>query len=410
MRNIKLIIILAFLLMIGFYQTAYASETYQLDGEYRIYDLQDNPYQVDMPPLTYYPKIINYSNTNYLNMTMGNTSYQLNQTIQVNDIDSVLLGATLISGTKYGNLGSYTQTYIYLNSDADYYSLNFTLLQKRGGQGWVDVYAYVNNSWVKAESYTDVGTAFNLGTIKPESKVNGWKCVCHWELANRFTLLRPDDTYADGYKFNEFGFIVKDSQQQEEDTQSQIEENTRQTNGILGTIQNKIDGVVNKIQSVIDGITNLPDLIMDGLKDLLIPDDFTELITDNVDDLTESLGVLGFPLRFVNDCVNTITSNDGLQLEVSVPTIGSPWGTLFPGYYRQNILYFSSIKCFTNVGSNTHFSSLLSLFGLNYNSTIVSVVHAFTNLALFFVLLRFLVNKYNDIFDTDINKRHNITE
>ena len=169
MRNIKLIIILAFLLMIGFYQTAYASETYQLDGEYRIYDLQDNPYQVDMPPLTYYPKIINYSNTNYLNMTMGNTSYQLNQTIQVNDIDSVLLGATLISGTKYGNLGSYTQTYIYLNSDADYYSLNFTLLQKRGGQGWVDVYAYVNNSWVKAESYTDVGTAFNLGTIKPNS-------------------------------------------------------------------------------------------------------------------------------------------------------------------------------------------------------------------------------------------------
>ena len=383
MNNVKLIILLAFILMFGLYDNVYASETYQLDSDYRIYDLQDNPYQVDMPPLTYYPKIINYTNTNYLNMTMGNTSYQLNQTIQVSDIDSVLLGATLISGTKYGNLGSYTQIYSYLNTESDYYTFNFTLLQKRGGTGWIDIYAYVNSDWVKVEQYSSVGTSFNLGTIKPESKVNGWKAVCHWELTNRFTLLRPDDTYADGYKFNEFSFIVKDSQQQEEDVQSQIEENTRQTNGILGTIQNKIDAVTNKVQSIVDGISNLPSAIMDGLKDLLIPDDFTELITDNVDDLTSSLGVLGFPLRFVNDAVDTINDNDSVELEVSVPSFGSPWGTLFPGYHRSNILYFSNTRCFTYVSSNSQFSNILNMFGLNYNSTIISCVHSFTNFALF---------------------------
>lgn len=404
MSNIKLILLLAFLFMIGNVSKSYGAEVYQCNTDYTIYIPTTDDYQTaTMPPITFYPDII-YNHRVNTNFTCGNATYQFGQDIATTyeNIETNIYETKISGGNNAGQIVGYTQEFKFISDSADTWESTFSFDSKRGCTGTVTLYGYINNSWVQVES-TNFTTYINYDKIIPDSKINGWKYVVHCTFNSNFTFLRYDNMYEDGYLLNTFRWTIKSSQQQAEDVQNQIEENTRQANGILGTIQNKIDGVVNKIQSVIDGITNLPNLIMDGLKDLLIPDDFTDTLTDNVDDLTDSLGVLGFPLRFVNNCVTTITNNDSMQLEVSVPTIGSPWGTLFPGYHRQNILYFASIKCFTNVGGNTHFSSLLTLFGLNYNSTIVNVVHAFTNLALFFALLRFLISKYNDIFDTDID-------
>lgn len=397
LKKSKFIILSVFLIIIVSRET-FASEQYKIEGDYRIYDLQDNPYQVDMPPLNFFPNIIGYSNTNYLNLTMGNTTYQLNQTIKCNDFNDVYFGATLISGTKYGNLGSYTQTFSYLNTDSDYYSFYFALQQIKGGQGWVDLYANIDGSWVKAETYSNVGTSFTIDTVLPENKINGWRCVCHWELTNRFTLLRPDDTYADGYKFNQFSMIVKDSQQQADDVQDKIEENTRQTNGLLGTIKIGIDNVIT-------GITGIPQAIADKLEELFVPTDIYYTLESGAEDIIDSLGVLGYPLDFYVKTMQICRDVDTQSMPVEIPAIYYNGHTIFPRYYRSDIFYFRDMPVFTNVQKTTWMRQLLGTVGIDMDTvTIGQFVKKIMNIVLFFGLVRFFAFIFDCIFGTDVEE------
>lgn len=389
--------------MCGLYP-AYGDETYTLDSTYYFYDSSSNTYSFDMPVERIYPHT-NYGNPVVSNVTLGATQYQLTQSVEESDTldNSTVLGSTVITGTRQGWMSGYKQTFKYLNPDYDKYQLHFNINQRRGGITVAKIYYYSDNGWVLAYTDNVDSASYSTGDIGVEFDIRGWMVEVEYTFNSGFAFLRADDQYSDGYRLNDFAILIKDSQTQAEETQDKIEENTRNTNTILGTVKNAIDNVKIAIDNVVTGIANLPTTILNGLKDLFIPDDFTSLLTDNISDLTDSLGFLGFPLAFINDLVTTIIDSDSLVMAVSVPSIGSPWGTLFPGYTRSNILYWVNYSCFSNLGNSSMFSNLLSILGLNYNSSIVSVIHSFTNIALFLALLRLAVNKYNDIFGADLD-------
>ena len=364
--------------------------------------------QISMPEVNIYPTVSSSPVENTLVLT-DTTRYLLTEQLRYEEsLHNTYITPSVIQGTRDGYITAYAQRIIYTNTESDMYEAHLNIVESKGGSGVVTIYAQKNDEWVQV-AVDNFENTYSTGDLVPSSAITGWRFDVVYTLNNRFRFFNPN-YYVNGYKLNSIGFNIVSPTDEQQEALNDIKENTSRTNGLLGTIKtaidnikNVIDDVKNAIDDVISAIADLPDTILNGLKELFIPDDFTSLLTDNINDLTDSLGFLGFPLAFVNDLITTVVNADSLVLAVSVPTIGSPWGTLFPGYTRSNILYWVNYKCFNNLGSSTMFSNLLSILGLSYNSSIVSVIHSFTNIALFLALLHLAVNKYNDLFGTDID-------
>lgn len=402
-QSIKLILIIYILCLCGSYP-AKADETYNIEGDYVFYT-SNVRYESDMPPLRFYPKIVNYSNNVHQNISFsGGTTYQLEERVVCSSVNELYLGATILQGSANAGLDSYTQDYIYLNSDSDYYELHFNILQKRGGNGWVDIYAYTNGTWVKvsSENYTN---SYSSGDILPSSKIQGWKIVCHYNLNSRFYMLRTDDMYAGGYELNEFGINIKDSQQQEEDTQKSIEENTRNTNTILGTVKNAIDNVKNAIDDVITGITNLPRLILDGLKELFIPSDFYGDLETAMNDIVDALGIVGYPISLYTNTCYVVRDTTTTSLTVDVPAFYYKGHTIFPRYHRDNIFYFQNNLVFENVQKTAWMRHFFGMFNADIDTiTIGNLVKTLMSILMWFGILAFIIRIYNKAFGLDVNE------
>lgn len=402
-HSFKLILLIYILCLCGAYPVK-AEETYNIKGNYVFYT-SNVRYETDMPPLTYYPNILNYTNTVYQNITFqGDTTYQLQEKIVCNSLNELYLGATYLSGNRNAGLDNYTQEYVYLNTDADFYSLHFNLSQKRGGSGWVDIYGYYNSSWVKVISET-FSTTYSSGDIIPDSKIQGWKIVCHYDLSNRFYMVRTDDLYADGYLLNEFSFIIKDSQQQEEDTQKSIEENTRNTNTLLGTVKNAIDSVKNAVDNVVTGITNLPTTILNGLKALFIPTDFYGDLETALNDIVDALGIVGYPISLYTQTCYVVRDTTTTSLAVDVPAFYYKGLTIFPRYHRDNIFYFQNNLVFENVQKTTWMRNFFGMFNADIDTiTIGNLVKTLMSVFMWFGIIAFVIRIYNKAFGLDVDE------
>lgn len=381
-----------------------AEEVFQVNTDYNIFIPTSETYRTaSMPPNTFYPNMI-YSHTVHLNVTCGNAIYQFGQEISTEQdgIYTNVLETKLSGGNNAGQISSYTEEFVFMSDTSDTWESKFYFESKLACTGTITLYAYKNNTWVLIESqnYT---TYYNYDDIEPSSGINGWKYVVQCNLNRRFTFFRYDNLYADGYTLNQFTWSVRSSQQQAEDTQNKIEENTRQTNGILGTIKAVIDDIVDKIEDTIDAIAELPNTIMEGLKSLFIPTDFYGDLQSGLEDILDSLGVIGYPITYYIDTLAIIRDTSTESMAVEIPAFYWQDKVIFPRYYRSNIFYFKDVKVFQNVQKTAWLRNFFSSVGINIDTvTIGEMVKTFMGFALFFGLIGFVIRMYNSAFGTDM--------
>lgn len=393
--------------MCGVYP-AKADETFQSNSDYIVYNPYTDEYIVcNMPPNTFYPDII-YNHRVNTNFVCGNATYEFGQEISSkNDGIYTNIYETYIQGPSTGINGgriiSYTQEFKFLSNNADTWESKFYFESKRACSGDVTLYYYKNNTWVEVEKI-DFNTYINYDKIVPDMDINGWKYVVHCSFNNYLPFFRYDNYFADGYTLNQFSWITRSSQQQEEDTQKSIEENTRNTNTILGTVKNAIDNVKSAIDDVVTGITNLPNTILEGLKTLFIPDDFSNTLQNGLEDISDSLGVVGYPIQFINNTLNTIKNTSGESLTVHLPSFSYKGHVIFPSYYKSNIFYFGNNLVFSNVSLVSPFEQFFNFFGVNCSTiTISQLVKILMRFCTGIALIGAIVNYYNNIFGTNIN-------
>lgn len=60
----------------------------------------------------------------------------------------------------------------------------------------------------------------------------------------------------------------------------------------------KLGDITNKISSIGELIESIPDIILDGIYDLIVPSDMSSKFNGYIDDLLDSMGILGFPFEF----------------------------------------------------------------------------------------------------------------
>lgn len=403
-QSIKLIIIIFILCLCGSYPVK-ADETYQSTTDYVISVPSTSENKVcNMPPITFHPDII-YNHYVHTNFVCGNATYDFGEKISSeNDGIYTSIYETKISGgNNAGQIVGYTQEFKFLSTTPDTWESKFYFESKRACSGDVTLYYYKNNEWVQVEKL-NFNTYINYDKIVPDANISGWKYVVHCSLNSNFTFLRYDNMYSDGYTLNQFSWFVRSSQQQEEDTQKSIEENTRNTNTLLGTVKNAIDNVKNAIDNVVTGITNLPRLILDGLKELFIPEDFSSTLQDGLEDISDSLGVVGYPIQFINDTLNTIKNTSGESLTIHLPSFKYNGHVIFPSYYRANIFYFGNNLVFSNINLVTPFTQFFNLFGVDCSTvTISQLVKILMRFCTGIALIGAIVNYYNNIFGTNIN-------
>lgn len=395
-KKSKFIILACFFVLIVSRETM-ASESYQCNTDYTIYIPTTDDYQVcNMPPNTFYPDII-YTHRVNTNFTCGNATYQFGQDIstQVDGIYTNIYETKISGGNNAGQIVGYTQEFKFLSDKSDTWESKFYFESKRACSGTVTLYGYINNSWVEVESQS-FNTYISYDKIVPDSSINGWKYVVHCTLNSNFTFLRYDDMYADGYTLNQFSWIVRSSQQQQEDTQKSIEENTRNTNTLLGTIKNGIDNIIT-------GIANLPQTILNGIHSLFVPDDIQDDFEDIMETLHDDLGVLALPIDFIHAVCSAITDTTTTVFPVHTPAFKYDNKTIFPAYDRSNILYFGSLPVFGNVGASTWFDNLMSKVGINRSMTIMQCIQAFMKLIIFIGIIRYIYNIVYEYYHMDFD-------
>lgn len=395
-KKSKFIILVGLLCLIVSRET-FASEVYQCNTDYTIYTPTTDDYQTaTMPPITFYPDII-YTHHVNSNFTCGNATYKFGQDISTTHegIETNIYETKISGGNNAGQIVGYTQEFKFVSDSADTWESTFSFDSKRGCTGTVTLYGYINNSWVQAES-TNFTTYINYDKIIPDSKINGWKYVVHCTFNSNFTFLRYDNMYEDGYLLNTFRWTIKSSQQQAEDVQNQIEENTRQTNSLLGTIKNGIDNIIT-------GITNLPQTILNGIHSLFVPDDIQLEFEDIMDTLHDDLGVLALPIDFIHSVCSSITDTTTTVFPVHTPAFKYQNKTIFPAYNRDNIFYFGAMPVFSNVGSSSWFDNLMSKVGINRNMTIMQCIQAIMKLIIFIGIIRYIYNIVYEYYHMDFD-------
>ncbi|MEM0173924.1 MAG: hypothetical protein QXI16_05410 [Sulfolobaceae archaeon] len=404
-QSIKLIVIIFILCLCGTYPVR-ADEVYQVNSDYTIYVPNNEEYKVSsMPPNAFYPDII-YSHTVHSNITCGNATYQFGQEIssEYDGIYTNIYETKISGGNNAGQIVGYTEEFQFLSDTSDTWESKFYFESKKACSGTVTLYAYKNNTWVQIESKS-FNTYISYDDIVPDSNINGWKYVVHCTLNTNFTFLRYDNLYADGYTLNRFSWIVRSSQQQEEDTQKSIEENTRNTNTILGTVKNAIDNVKNAIDNVVTGIANLPTTILNGLKALFIPTDFYGDLETALNDIVDALGIVGYPISLYTDTCYVVRDTTTTNLSVDVPAFYYKGHTIFPRYHRDNIFYFQNNLVFENVQKTTWMRQFFGMFNADIDTiTIGNLVKTLMSVFMWFGILAFVIRIYNKAFGLDVNE------
>lgn len=386
-----------------------ADETFQSNSDYVIYIPYTDEYKVcNMPPNTFYPDLI-YNHRVNTNFVCGNATYELGQEISSkNDGIYTNLYETYISesstGRNGGRIVSYTQEFKFLSNNADTWESKFYFESKRACSGDVTLYYYKNNTWVQVEKI-NFNTYINYDKIVPDMNINGWKYVVHCSLNNPFEFLRYDNYYADGYSLNQFSWFVRNSQQQSEETQDKIEENTRNTNNLLGTVKNAIDNVKSAIDNVVTGIANLPDTILNGLKDLFIPTDFYGDLETAMNDIIDCLGIVGYPISLYTKTCYVVRDTTTTSLTVDVPAFYYRGQTIFPHYHRDNIFYFQNNLVFENVQKTTWMRQFFGMFNADIDTiTIGNLVKTLMSILMWFGIIAFIIRIYNKAFGLDVNE------
>lgn len=408
----KPIIITSIILCLSVASPARADDVYQSNTDYTIYIPDTGEYKIcDMPPNTIYP-YVGYSHQVNTNFICGNATYNVGQKItsKFDDIYTSIFATKISGGNKSGQIVDYTQEFKFNSSDADCWQSEFAFKSKLLCTGDVTLYYYKNNNWVRAEK-RNFNTNITWPKIVPDAAINGWKYVVHCTLNINFDFLSPDNTSEDGYTLNQFTWRVKSSQQQQDDIQKSIEENTRNTNNLLGIVKNAIDNVKNAIDNVknaiddvVTSIANLPNIIFNGLKDLFIPIDFTNTLQDGLNDISDSLGVLGYPIQLLSSTLNTIINTSGESLSFNLPSFNYQGHVIFPGYIRSNIFYFGNNLVFANVNLVKAFTQFFDIFGIDCATVTISqfvkiIMRFLTGLG----LISAIIHYYNNIFGTNID-------
>lgn len=399
---IKLIVIASIICLTGV-SSVKADEIYQSISDYTIYiPATDERKICGMPPNTFYP-YTDYNHQVNTTFTCGNATYNFGQTIS-SDFDKISTNISekrLSGGKNVGQIVEYTQEFKYISDVSDTWETAFNFNSKVLCQGDITLFYYKNNSWVQVEK-RNFNTYVTWGKAVPDSDVNGWKYVVHCKFNTNLVFLGAG--YHNGYPLNQFSWRVRSSSQQQDDIQKSIEENTRHTNTLLGTIKDAIDTVKDAIDNVVDGIVNLPDLILDGLKDLFIPSDFSSTLQDALADISDSLGVLGYPIQLLNDTLSTIINTFGESLTIHVPSFKYQGHVIFPGYFKSNIFYFGNNLVFANVDLVTPFTQFFDIFGIDCATvTIGDFVKTLMRFLAGIGLIFAIIHYYNNIFGTNID-------
>lgn len=392
---LKLIIII-FTLCLSGRSIANADEIYQSNTNFKVYIPGSDTFKIlSMPPNTFYP-YFGYSHQACTNFSCGNANYNVCQEIVSKNFELYTnISETKISGgSDIGQIVDYTQEFKFVSDKSDTWESAFAFSSKLLCKGDITLYFYKNNSWQEVEK-RNFNTYITWGKVVPDTSINGWKYVVHCKLNINFDFLNGN-TYEDGYTLNQFSWQIKSSTQQQDDIQKSIEENTRNTNTILGTVKDAIDNVVS-------GIVNLPVKILNGLKDLFIPSDFTNILQNALEDISDSLGVFGYPIQVLSDTLNTVINTSGESLTVHVPQFTFKDHVIFPGYYKANIFYFSNNLVFTNVNLVTPFTQFFDIFGIDCATvTIGQFVKILIRFLSSIALITSIIHYYNNIFDTNI--------
>lgn len=393
---LKLIIMIFTLCLCGT-SNAKADAIYQSSTDYKVYIPGADTYKIcSMPPNTFYPYFA-YSHNVYTNFVCGNATYNFGQEIVSKNAELYTnISETKISGgNNIGQIVDYTQEFKFVSDQADTWESEFAFSSKLLCKGDITLYFYKNNSWQQVEK-RNFNTYVTWGKVVPDANISGWKYVVHCKLNINFDFL-IGNTYEGGYTLNQFSWQIKSSKQQEGDIQKSIEENTRNTNSILGTVKDAIDNVVS-------GIVNLPGKILNGLKDLFIPADFTSTLKSGLENISDSLGVFGYPIQLISDTLNTVINTSGDSLTVHVPQFTYKEHVIFPGYYKSNIFYFGNNLVFTNVNLVTPFTQFFDIFGIDCSTiTIGGFIKIFMRFLTGIGLITAMVHYYNNIFGTDVD-------
>lgn len=393
-KHFKLIIITFTLFFFGT-SPVKADEIYQCNSDYTIYNpTTDDTNVCNMPPNTFYPYTTD-SHQVYTTCVCGNSTYKFGQKItsEYDKIYTNISETKLSGGSDKGQIVEYTQEFKFVSDNADSWQTEFNFNSKILCSGDITLYYYKNKSWYQVEKRS-FNTYVYWGKAVPDAGINGWKYVVHCKFDIKFDFLGAG--YDNGYTLNLFSWQVKSSQQQQDDIQKSIEENTRHTNTLLGAIKNAIDDIIT-------GIANLSNTILDGLKDLFIPQDFSSTLKNGLEDISDSLGIFGYPIQLINDTLGTVIDTPGESLTVHVPSFNFKGHIIFPEYYKKNIFYFGNNLVFTNVNLVPSFTQFFSVFGINCATVTISefvktLMRFLTGIALIFAIIHY----YNNVFGTNI--------
>lgn len=402
-QSIKLIILICILTMCGVYPV-HAEDNYTLNSVYFIEDYSgNNTLQIPMPQETIYPHMSS-SAVNQTIVLTSTTTYQLTEQIRYEDsLYNTYLTPTALQGAQTGYITSFSQRITYTNTSSDTFQASLHIIESRGGSGSVTIYFQKNGEWVQGP-VDNFENTYNSGDLITETEITGWRFDIRYNLTNRFAILLPN-SYQNGFKLNSFGLTITSSADEQAQTLNDIKDNTSHTNSLLGTIKNAIDSVVSKVEDVIDAIADLPDTILQGLKDLFIPTDFAGTLQDGVDEILESMGVIGYPITFIRELYTTIRDTSATSMVVDIPALYYKGHVIFPNYHKGNIFYFTNIKVFDNVQKTSWLVSYFSDIGLDAsNVTIGQCVQTFMHIWLFIALIGMLIRFYNNIFGTDVGE------
>ena len=169
-------------------------------------------------------------------------------------------------------------------------------------------------------------------------------------------------------------------------------------------MKSAIDNIKTAIDNVVTSIVNLPDKILNGLKTLFIPADFTTTLQEAFEDISNSLGIFGYPIQLLSDTLKTVKNTSGESLAVHVPSFNFNGHVIFPAYHKSNIFYFGNNLVFSNVNLVKSFTQFFDLFGVNCASVTIGqltkvLMRFLTGIGLIFAIIHY----YNNVFGTNID-------
>ena len=379
-----------------------ADDDYTLNSVWFIEDYSgNNSHQLPMPQETIYPHLSSSAVNQTLVLT-STTTYTLAEQIRYEEgMHCTYITPTVVQGAQTGFVTAWSQRITYTNTDSDTFKANLHVIESRGGTGTVTIYFQKNGQWVEG-AIDNFENTYNSGDLLPDTSITGWRFDIRYTLNSRFNFLNPN-THSNGYKFNSFELLITSSADQQAETLNDIKENTNRTNGLLGIIKDVIDDIVDKIGDTIDAITELPTEIMNGLKSLFIPTDFYGDLQSGLEDIIDSLGIIGYPITYYTDTLAIIRDTNTESMAVEIPAFYWQGKVIFPRYYRSNIFYFKDTLVFENVQKTSWLRNMFGSVGLDIDTvTIGEMVKTFMGFALFFGLIGFVIRMYNSAFGTDM--------